>query len=61
MASGDTWTPEAEAHLVALALEGKTPQEIAHTLGRSPTAVVLRLTQTAEFRSSWAKAIKMIK
>jgi len=61
MAVGDTWTADKEAELVALALEGKSPQEIAKQLERSVRAVVMRLTQIAEDRSQWSRAVKLIK
>jgi DNA-directed RNA polymerase specialized sigma24 family protein len=61
MAAGDTWTPDAEEQLIKLALEGKTPQEIARLVGRSQRAVIIRLTQVAEDRSQWSRAIKLLK
>ena len=61
MARGDTWTAEKEEQLVALAVEGRTPQEIAQELDRSVLAVIYRLTQIAEQRSQWSRAIKLIK
>jgi DNA-binding CsgD family transcriptional regulator len=58
---GDAWTADKEEQLVALAMEGKTPQEIARLVQRSVTAVIMRLTQIAAHRSQWATAIKLIK
>ena len=61
MAKGETWTPDSEAELVRLAMDGKTPQEIANELDRSVRAVILRLTQIAEDRAQWSRALNLIK
>lgn len=61
MARGDAWTAEKEEELVRLAMEGKTPQEIARIVDRSVFAVIARLSLIAEHRSRWSRAIKLIK
>lgn len=58
---GDTWTAEREEQLIALAMTGRTPQEIAKELDRSVNAVIMRLEQVADDRSRWSRAVKLIK
>lgn len=58
---GATWTGKEEEKLIALALAGKTPQDIATALDRSVAAVVIRLTSVADDRARWARAIKILK
>jgi len=61
MARGDRWTGEEEDKLAEMALEGKTPFEIALALDRSVNAIEIRFADIVHKRTQWKQLVDKLK